>query len=205
MTMRSLTTTELVQRCVKKDAKAWEEFTRRYEKLVRRSVNYKLDRLNAKKLKSDLPDIIQEIFLSIWKNDRLAGIRDLASLKSWLVMVSINATSNYCQRKSSKILVKTLSLQSTLTREDAELKLQDVIPSTKLKTEKMLESSEINSVLTREIARLGHKQRLALKLNLFNGRTQKDIAGIMNIPENTVATLIHRAKHNLREHLKEFI
>ena len=60
----------------------------------------------------------------------------------------------------------------------------------------------MKSVLKREISKLEYKEQLALKFNLYEGKKQKDIAKIMNLPKGTIASLISRAKHRLRENLK---
>jgi len=202
--MRYLSTEELINKCAQRDSNAWGEFIRRYERLVIRSVNYKLNRLSVGSVRYEYQDIVQEIFLSIWNNNRLSGIKHPSSLKSWLVMVSINATLNYCTKKEIKNRNNTASLDQSFSREEPELTLGSKLSSLKLNTEKMIESSEIREAFKKELAKLNPKQQLVLKLNIYENKKHRDISEIMNIPLNTVSTLIRRGKHNLREGLNQY-
>ena len=57
----------------------------------------------------------------------------------------------------------------------------------------------------RALARLTVRQREALTMAYFGGRTQAQIATLLDLPLGTVKTYIHRARHELRralEHLR---
>jgi RNA polymerase sigma-70 factor (ECF subfamily) len=200
-----MTTEELLQRCIGKDTAAWDEFIRRYESLVTRSVSYKLNKLGRHLPKNETRDIVQEIFLLIWEKGKLSGVKNTACLKSWLVIVSVNATSNYCRRHLFKTGNNTFSLDERPFPESPDITLGSLLPSAKLDTAKTLESNELGKILKKEISKLGYRKRLSLKLNIYDGKKQKDIAQIMNIPEGTVATLISRAKNQLRKNLKDIL
>jgi len=101
---------ELVERCVSKDHSAWAEFIRLYEGLVQKSIRYKIKKMEAYFVYSEARDIAQEVFLKLWEKDQLAGLRNVGCLKSWLVTVSINRTSDYC-RKRFKEVAKLRPLQ----------------------------------------------------------------------------------------------
>lgn len=202
--MSVMTVQELLQRCINKDSGAWDEFIRRYRSVVLRSVLYKLDKLGGRLPKNEALDIVQEIFLSIWEKDRLAGVKDTAALKNWLVIVSLNFTSSYF-RKNKLRIKETLSLDEGLSPSMPEVKLGDIIPSLKLNTAKALERNELKDLLEKEISLLNYRQQLVLKFNIYDGKKQKDIAKIMNLPEGTVATLMSRAKNQLKERLKNVL
>ena len=75
-----MSTEELIERCIKKDGSAWEEFIRKYQSLVRKAVYYRLHNV----LRNDVDDIVQEVFLALWKDDKLSSLRDVSRLKGWL-------------------------------------------------------------------------------------------------------------------------
>ena len=199
-----MTAKELLRGCIDRDAAAWDEFVRRYGGLVTRSVRYKLNKLGRHLPKNETRDIVQEIFLSIWEKGKLSGVKNTVSLKSWLVIVSLNATSNYCRRHVFKA-GGTLSLDESPFPGSPDAKLGSMIPSPKFNTAKMLEENELKSILKKEISKLEYRKQLALKLNIYDGKKQKDVAQIMNIPEGTAATLISRAKSQLRRSLKDIL
>ena len=193
---------ELVKRCMLKESPAWDEFIRRYKGLVTRSVRYKLDRLNTRLGRSDAEDIVQEVFFSIWDRDKLTGLRDADCLESWLVMLSINAAANYCREREIRQAENTLSLDAPLHPGENSPTLGEVLPSAAFDTNDMIASGETSYILEREIAALDWREQLALKLNILDGKRQREIADIMALPEGTVATLIRRAKNRLRDRLK---
>lgn len=199
-----MNTGELIKRCIDRDHAAWNEFVKRYESLLIRSVRYKLKKFNLSMSQVEFRDIVQEIFLAIWEEGKLSGIRDVGCLKNWLVMLSINRTSNYCRDKVFRKTKKTLSFEKSLSADAPGITLGSIIPSDRFDPEKAAESAEIREALEAEIEKLNYKQQLALKLNIYDGRKHGDIADIMNIPENTVTTLIHRAKDRVRGEMEKY-
>ncbi len=201
--MLPMTTEQLIQRCIKKDREAWGEFAKRYQGLIARGVRYKLKKLGLGLPESEFQDIVQEVFLYIWEKDKLSEVRDASCVRAWLAMISVNRTFNYCKNKTFRQERNACSLDEDLSEDVPGRTLGSILPSGKFDTAKTLESNEIRKALEREISRLSHKQQLALKLNLYEGRKQKDIARIMNAPESTVASLIKRGKEQLQKGLSD--
>lgn len=197
-----MSTEELLKSCLARDADAWDLFIKRYRGLLTRSVRYKLAKLRTRLVNNEIQDIVQEVFFSIWEKDKLTKLKDPECLDSWLVMLSINATANYCRTREVRQSEITLSLDSLIFPEDNSPSLGDAIPSRSLNTEKMLYAGEISVNLEKEISELEPLEQLALKLNVYEGKKQKEIARIMTLPEGSVATLIYRAKNQLKEKLK---
>ena len=200
-----MTTEELLKKCVNKEYAAWDEFARRYRGLVTRSVRYKLNRLNARISGDEFRDVVQEVFLLIWEKDKLKAVKNTVCLKSWLVIVSLNVTSNYCRKKAFRDSAGTLSLDEAPNADLPGLTRGSMVPSLKLNTARTLETNELKDLLEKEIAKLGIRQQLILKLNVYDGKKQKDIAKIMNIPEGTVATTLKRVKDRLRKNLGKIL
>jgi len=190
---------ELVARCVRRDRKAWTEFVREYEGLVKRAVWYKINRMNSKALRSEADDIVQEVFLKLWEDNKLTSVRDTSKLKGWLVIVAINKTINYATRRWNKEKW-TRSLEEKLV--DEELTLEDVIPAKGNDPAKLLELKELTERALHEISTLKIRDRKILNLSL-GGKRHTDIAEKMSMPVNTVATIISRAKGKVREGMKE--
>ncbi|MBU1894772.1 MAG: hypothetical protein KJ983_03020, partial [Candidatus Omnitrophica bacterium] len=59
-----------------------------------------MNQLGLKFTKSERQDIIQEIFFRIWKKNKLKSIQKISCLENWLIIISLNATSNYCKEKT---------------------------------------------------------------------------------------------------------
>jgi RNA polymerase sigma factor (sigma-70 family) len=200
-----MTTEELIQKCIKKDYTAWNEFVRRYRALVIRGVRYKLKKLNVNLPSNEFHDIVQEIFLHIWEKEKLSSVKDAACVRGWLAMISVNMTFNYCKNKRFRLERDAWSLDKDICSDRPGVTLGTILPSLKLDNGKTLESNELGGLIEKEISKLSPKQQLALKLNLYEGKTQKDVARIMNVPESAVAALIKRGKDRLREGLKGYL
>ena len=196
-----MTTEELVGRCIKRDKLAWNEFVLRYEGLVRRAVHYKLNRMNSRYLRSEADDVIQEVFLMLWRDNKLSKIRDISSLKSWLVIVTINKTSNYCKHRW-RDQQKLRSLSQTLTEDG--FTLEDVIPDRNYDPARAFDVKEMRKIVSQRINSLRKKERRALELNLMGGKRQSDVAKVMDIPIGTAASLIGRAKRKLQKGIREY-
>jgi RNA polymerase sigma factor (sigma-70 family) len=194
-----MTTEQLVARCVRRDRKAWTEFVQEYEGLVRKAVWYKIHRMNAISLRSEADDIVQEVFLKLWEDNKLASVEDTSKLKSWLVIVAINRTIDYCSGRWKKDR-KTLPLEGSIA--DGEFSLEDIIPAEGSDQSKELELKELTERAFHEISNLKKRDRRILKLNL-SGEKQTDIAGMMDMPVNTVVSIIRRAKEKVKEGMKE--
>ena len=188
-----MSTEELIERCIRKDAFAWDEFIRQYQGLVRKAVCYRFNNV----IRNDIDDIVQEVFLALWKDDKLSSLRDVSRLKGWLAIVTINLTASY-----SKLPYKRWNMTRSIHERpsnDKTITFEDLVTSSQPDPARCAEIKETISYVEKRIDTLKMKERTALKLHTYDGQTQKDIAAIMNIPANTTASLIHRAKIKVQE------
>jgi len=194
---------KMIERCLIKDAGAWDEFVRAYRGVVIRSVRYKLKRLNIRLISDEFKDIVQEVFMDIWEKDKLTKIRDYSSIEAWLAILSINKVSNYCRKCMFK-KPECISLNTPGTSGSGR-DLCSFLSDDASCLSKNLHYSEMKAFIIKELKILGGKKKAAMMLYLFNSMKQKDISGIMRVPENTVATLIRRARKQIREKLDMFL
>jgi len=179
---------ELIALCVKKDRQAWDEFVRTYQGLVRKAAYYRL----SKSLRNDVDDIVQEVFLMLWKDDKLSKLRDASRLKGWLVVVTMNLTNSF-SRVSYKRSRIVRSIHDKLSGDEAET-VEDTIASGQPDPARSAEINEEFSRVEETLDTLKRKERFALELKAYKDHTQEDISEAMNIPVNTVASLIRRAR-----------
>lgn len=192
-----MSTEEMIERCIRKDVSAWDEFIRQYQGLVRKIVYYRLNKV----LRNDVDDIVQEVFLTLWKDDKLSKLRDVSRLKGWLIVVTINLTANY-GRIPYKRCKMTRSIHEKLSDQEA-VTLEDTIPCNQPDPARSAETGEEISYIEEEMNDLKTKERRALRLKVYDGKKQCDVARIMGIPANTVASLVHRARIKVREGIME--
>lgn len=200
----------LIEKCVARDCTAWDEFARCYYRLVLKCVRYKLRSLNISLSRALADDITQEVFTMLWESDRLSSVRNYSSIRGWLAIVSMNFTSSIMQTKNFRNDQKNISLDSFVNGEENfslmsglsnDNFLSPIIPG-ESQNNIEIEHQDLRKIIKKEISKLVPKQALALKLNLLDGRSQKDIAQLLKIPENTVATIIRRGKSRLAKRLR---
>lgn len=197
-----MTDDDLLRKCVERDVSAWDRFVRQYHSLVLRSVRYKLKKMNTGFSDQDARDLTQDIFLMIWEDNRLSRVRTADSLRGWLAIISINHTSNYCARKLFKKERLTVSLDKVLDEGATNETLVSKLSMPGLSIAETIQYNDIREIVEKEISKLTPKQRLALRLNLFDGCRYREIARIMRVPENTVNTIIRRGKDRLVRRLE---
>jgi RNA polymerase sigma-70 factor (ECF subfamily) len=169
---------ELVRRTAQRDESAFEELIAKYEDRVYNTVyRYLGDETEAE-------DVAQEVFVRIWKHAR--SFRGRSSFSTWLYRVVVNQCLNH--RRKRRMDVEPL---------DSE-KLAD--QKSRSPEAEMERRAEVLAV-RRAVEGLPGRQRLALILAKYEGKSYKDIASIMGVSVPTVESLIHRARATLRKRL----
>jgi len=204
---------KLIEKCVAREASAWDEFVRQKYNLVLKCVRYKLKKSGMNFSRTLAEDMTQEVFMMLWESNRLSKVKNADSIDGWLAVVTINFAASMLELRTFKKDRKTFSLDSCL-QDMQDLSYMSGLsaghsPETSLFTSSSsnlsLESRDLYSIVGKEISKLVPKQALALKLNLLEGLAQKDIAALLKIPENTVATLIKRGKSRLAKRLRSIL
>ena len=193
-----LTLKELVNRCVNKDKSAWSEFVPRFRPVVEKSVRARLARHNFSHTTEDLKDITQGIFLDIWEKNKLALVKDENKITGWLVVVAQNAAIDYIRSQA-----KFNRQRSVCVDENGGLNdILNILPSeTNLSQE--LAKEDLTETVDKLIEALEPREKLILRLNIQHDQTHKEIAIFLNIPINTVSSILRRTMISLRENLNK--
>ncbi len=78
---KELNDTELIAKCLRQDAEAWEILVRRYQRLIS-SITYKF-KLSAE----DSADVFQAVCIILFQ--QMSGLKPDAKLSSWLITVTV--------------------------------------------------------------------------------------------------------------------
>ncbi len=177
---------ELIRRCLQKEKKAWDVFVRKYSKLIYWAIRKRLNASGFKFSQDDIDGIFQEVFLSILEGDKLGQLKDPKIIPGWLAIIASNKTVDFMRRT---------------IREDRRLVVDmPVLKDDNFKQE--LHQRDLIDLIGSSINSLSAKAKIVISFNLLQGRTHKEIASIMNMPVNTVSTLIARAKEKLKQDLE---
>jgi RNA polymerase sigma-70 factor (ECF subfamily) len=180
---------DLVERWQEGDEAAFEALVRRHERRVFGLVLRMLgDREEAQ-------DVAQEAFLSLHRHGH--RFRREARFSTFVYRVAANAALN-----------RRRSLGRKRAREDALARRQEVgidLPSRPRDPEDAAVGSEIQDQVQHALTQLPDDLRAAVVLYDIEGQSYADIAEILQIPEGTVKSRIHRARNALRERLRPLV
>lgn len=165
------------------DASAFTEIYNRYWA--------KLFAIAANKIKDleEAEEIVQDIFVSLWKRHNTLGVID--TLSSYLA-VSVKYK-----------VIKTLEKQNNRQRYNAHL-----VNTTELKddyTQEWLEFEELKSRLAVYVNDLPQKCRLVFQLSREEGYSHKKIAEKLEISEKTVEAHLNKAIKTLKTRLNNLL
>lgn len=125
-------------------------------------------------------DLVQETFLRAWRF--IGSLESEAAAKSWLTTILRRENARRFERKQ-------------LDYQDVET---DMIPEES-------EGADRSDILTlrKGLKALPVKYREPLILQVIDGYKLEEIASMLELPRNTVATRLHRARQKLKSYLDE--
>jgi len=186
---------EFVQRCVKGDRRAWDEFIEKYSRLIYNYIHSVLKIKGSTFTQENINDLFQEIILSLVKDNfkKLSSFkaRNGCSLASWLRQVTVNFTIDYTRR-----LKPTVSIDA---ENDAGLSLADSLSSNSASAKDTLSQEERFRQLEDCIDGLGSDDRYFLELHINRDLSLEDLRGYFKISRPAIDMRKSRIIERLRE------
>ncbi|MCK4374347.1 MAG: sigma-70 family RNA polymerase sigma factor [Candidatus Brocadiae bacterium] len=182
--MGTLSDDELVRMYREGDADAFDTLFDRYHTSV---YNFARVMLNGPE---GAEEVMQEAFLAVARTAKTYTPRGL--FRPWLMRI----VRNLCLNR-----LRTERLRRRVLAEGGIGVLQ--VASPEPAAPELLERDERMAMLRRSIRRLPERQREAIVLYAFEQMSYREIADALEVPMNTVKTLIHRARANLAREFEE--
>lgn len=182
MEAANVTDAVLLERLGKGDQNAFQEIYQRYW--------YKLFQVARRKVlfDEDAEEIVQDIFVDLWERREQLLINDL-----------------------SKFLFKAVKyqlldyLKAQIVRQSYQNSNQLFNQDTDTQTEEQLALKDLNEAILTGIDHLPSKTQEIFRLNRLEGKSAKEIAALLQIPERTIEYHITQALRTMRSYLKDFI
>lgn len=170
---------DLVALVIKGDVEVYGELMQRYETKLLRYVTYLLggDYVSA--------DVVQETYIKAYIN--LRSYKPKYSFSAWIYRIAHNTAINMAKKQNKYVTLPDAETIETLP----EFAVPDDLGE---KADQQL----LKKSLQHSFGSLSPKYREPLLLNLVEGYAYQEIADILQIPINTVATRIRRAKQQMR-------
>lgn len=169
----------LVERTIAGDESAFEELVKKYQHSVLNTIYRYIGNY------SEAEDIAQDVFVKVWR--KIKSFKGEAKFSTWLYRIVVNQCLDY--RRKSKRKTAVVSLDEKLE--------EGKIPES-LTVGIDFEQKKRESIVRQAINELPDKQRIAMILAKYEAKSYQEIADIMNISLSNVASIIYRAKENLK-------
>src|SRR5438132_14186220 len=180
---------ELMLRTAGGDTAAFEQLVERHQALVIGTVARMLGN------NSDIEDVAQQVFIRVWKS--AARYRPTAKFTTWLLTITRNLVFNEARRRKRH---PGDSLDVHVGEE--ALALTD--PARHVPDEELLEV-ELQEAIERAIRALPEKQRMAVVLRRYEGKSYEEIGEILGLTVAAVKSLLFRARTELRVELNRYL
>ena len=180
----------LLDQCFAGDNGAWDALVSRFSRLVQSTIGRTFLQFDRPDLADLTDDVEQDIFLSLLEDDyrSLRTLRDPGRLPGWLAAVARHKTVDAIRRQTLRPDSRAgLIRESGVEYPTAEAREQDAV----------------RAAMARDaLGSLAPRDRLLIELFYFEQRRYRDIALLLGIPENTVASRLYRIKRRLLQHLE---
>ncbi len=182
----------LLERCIHRKPRAWEDFVDRFIGLVMHVVNHTARARSIALTSQDREDLVSEVFLEIVKDDLalLRHFRCQSSLATYLTVVARRVVvRRILQRKQSTRLAE--AGQNTAGQNTV-----DQQPSNEVDVEQRLANRD---EVERLLEQLEGTEADVVRLHYLEGKSYQEISSTVGMPENSVGPTLSRAREKLRK------
>ncbi len=177
----------LLERCLQRKPRAWEDFVDRFMGLVIHVVNHTARARSIRLSAADRDDLCAEVFLGTIKNDFavLRAFRGRSSLATYLTVVA------------RRIVVKELLARMSVARlgEGASAHAAQGVPDPHPSIEERLANQE---EVQRLLRGLEGTEAQVVRMYHLEGKSYHEISQVVGMPENSIGPILSRARHRMR-------
>jgi RNA polymerase sigma-70 factor (ECF subfamily) len=168
----------LIQRALNRDMEAWAEIMNNYKRAV-----FGVS-LGILKNVADAEDTTQEAFIRAY--EKLHTYNMQKKFSTWLFTVAANLCKNKLRRAKFSTALKSESMLVD-ERDPAMIAAQD----------------EMQQKVRKALDNLRYDYRAPMVLRFYADLDYKEIAEVLDVPEGTIKTRLHRGKQELRRLLEQ--
>ena len=176
----------LLERCLEKKARAWEDFVDRFMGLVLHVIRHTAQSRSIRLSPEDRDDLCAEVFLAVIRNDFavLRNFRGQSSLATYLTVVA------------RRVVVRELLARGPGARLAAGAQhAPQMIPDPHAGGEKQaIDRDEVEQLL----GGLQGTEALVVRMHYLEGKSYQQISTLIGMPENSIGPILSRAREKLR-------
>jgi RNA polymerase sigma-70 factor (ECF subfamily) len=183
---------ELLARCRRGEAAAWDELFDRHYAATARFVF----QLASDFSREDAEEVCQEVFLSVIQN--LASFQGESQFQTWLFRIAANKARDYREKRQAAKRgggLATVSLQA----EDPESGLTIDPPSPSAGPDTTLMGAERQTLVRQAVDRLDQPCREVIELRYFGDLSYEEISAALKLNVKTVSSRLSKCLDRLEE------
>jgi RNA polymerase sigma-70 factor (ECF subfamily) len=178
----------LLERCLQKKSRAWEDFVDRFMGLVLHVVQHTAQTRNVRLTPEDRDDLCAEVFLAILKNDLaiLRNFRGVSSLATYLTVVA------------RRIAVRGLLLSrpgSLPVETPGGIPVAEAIADPRVDAQQRISDQE---EVERLLGELQGNEAVVVRMFHLEGKSYQEISSAVGMSENSIGPILSRARDKLR-------
>ena len=177
----------LLERCLQRKPRAWEDFVDRFMGLVVHVVNHTAQARSIRLAPEDRDDLCAEVFLAVINDDfvLLRNFRGQSSLATYLTVVA------------RRIVVRQMLLQKSTARlgVGSQQPAVQTVPDPQPGVEQRLGNHE---EVQRLLDGLQGTEAQVVRLYHLEGKSYQEISSAVGMPENSIGPILSRARNKMR-------
>ena len=134
----------------------------------------------------DAEDIVQDAFLKLWKKPAVWDASRGTKFTTWFYRVVTNQAIDYMRKKKPS---------------SGHADIIEALPDGRAGQHEVFAQGQQQDILERAIQDLPERQKIALNLCFYEGMSNKEAAGILDISVKALESLLMRAKSGLKDTL----
>jgi RNA polymerase sigma-70 factor, ECF subfamily len=178
----------LLQRCLARKPRSWEDFVDRFLGLVTHVVNHTARSRSIRLTPQDFEDFVAEVFLAIVSDDFavLRRFRGQSSLATYLTVVARRVVVRELLKRKSQTSLGEVASDQAASR--------DGVPAKALPEERISDRDEVERLL-RE---LNGPEAQIVRMYHLEGKSYEEISTSVGMPTNSVGPTLSRARAKMK-------
>ncbi|MGB7342715.1 MAG: sigma-70 family RNA polymerase sigma factor [Pirellulaceae bacterium] len=174
---------QLLQRCLDRAPRAWQDFVDRFLGLVVHVANHTAESRHIQLDESTREDLVSDVFLTIIANDFgvLRKFRRNCSLATYLTVIA------------RRVIARRLTASPPITQR-TNATLNEATPGQNGLPTRMEDREEVEKLMTR----LDEKEASVVRMYHLEGKSYAQISQVVGIAENSVGPVLSRARDKMR-------
>ena len=186
---------EVIENCKAGDEKAFSEIVLQRQKKVF-NIAYRMLG-NSEEAK----DLAQEVFISVFES--IKDLKEEIKFEAWLTQITLNQCRNRWKYLKRRRYFNSDSLDDPIETEEGTMPKAIYDPSDNPETH--YEKKMVQQLIQRGLLELKEDQRELLVLRDLQGFSYEEMSEMLDLPEGTIKSKLHRARMDLKGILEKSV